>query len=92
MKAKVWLYPGLAAWYFVTLPEKESGDIKRAFEGMTAGFGSLPVNVTVGQTTWKTSIFPDRKGAYMLPLKADVRKKEKIQTGSTILFTIQIRT
>ena len=77
-KSEVWVYPGMAGWRFISLPKKQSGQIKKTFGGLTGGFGSLPVNVTVGKTTWKTSIFPDKKTkSYLLPLKAEVRKKEK---------------
>lgn len=56
------------------------------------GWGSLPVVVTLGKTSWKTSIFPDkREGAYLLPLKADVRKKEGIFKGDIITFYIEIK-
>lgn len=92
MRAKVWIYQGEAAWHFVTLPKKASDLIKKRFEGLTRGWGSLPVVVTIGKTSWKTSIFPDKKAeAYMLPLKADVRKKEGIASGDTISFVIDVQ-
>ena len=92
LQAKVWLYSGQAAWHFVTLPQKESELIKELFASAKRGWGSLPVIVTIGQTQWKTSIFPDKKaGAYLLPLKADVRKKENLSAGDTIRFTVEIR-
>lgn len=91
IQAKVWLYPGQAAWHFVTLPKDESGQIKELFGGLKKGFGSLPVKVTIGETAWKTSIFPDKKaGAYLLPLKADVRKREKIMEGDTLVLDIEV--
>lgn len=31
IKADVWLYPGAAAWHFVTLPKTESNEIKTIF-------------------------------------------------------------
>lgn len=78
-------------WYLVMLPKGVSQDLKKLYEGMTAGFGSLPVEVTVGSTTWKTSIFPESKdGAFLLLLKAAVRKKENIQAGKMVLFKIRI--
>lgn len=76
MRATVWLSPGLTSWHFVTLPKRQSAEIKEHFGVMHRGWGSLPVVVTIGKTSWRTSIFPDRKaGAYLLPLKAEVRKK-----------------
>jgi hypothetical protein len=92
MKARVWLYTGAAAWHFVTLPRRSSDRIRKMFGPMRRGWGSLPVLVTIGKTRWRTSIFPDRKsGAYVLPLKADVRQREKIVAGKTITFTVQIQ-
>jgi hypothetical protein len=72
----------MAGWHFVTLPKKESDEIKKNFGAKKRGWGSLRVTATIGKTTWKTSIFPDKKaGAYLLPLKAEVRKKEGIGEG-----------
>ncbi len=93
VKAKVWLYPGMAGWQFLTIPKKQSKIITQTYGAMKKGWGSLPVLVTVGKTKWKTSIFPDKKiGAYLLPLKADVRKKEDIKVGNTIPITLEVRT
>lgn len=93
MRAKVWLYTGMAGWHFVTFPQNQSANIKTRFGSMKRGWGSLPVVATVGKTSWKTSIFPDKKaGAYLLPLKEDVRKKEKIAVGDTITFSVEIKT
>lgn len=91
-KAKVWLFPGNAAWCFVTFPKKQSKEIKILFHDFKRGWGSLPVEVTIGKTTWKTSIFPDKKaGAYLLPLKIAVRKKECIEVGDTVSLKIEIQ-
>jgi len=92
VRAKVWLYPGMAGWHFVTLPKKQSDLMKEMFGVMKRGWGSLPVVVTIGKTSWKTSIFPDKKaGAYLLPLKAEVRKIENISAGDTISLSLEIR-
>jgi hypothetical protein len=92
MQATVWQYPGARGWHFLTLPQEETEIIKEAFGALKQGWGSLPVTVTIGQTVWKTSIFPDSKsGSYLLPLKAEVRKKEKIGVGDTLTFSIEIR-
>lgn len=93
MRAQVWLYLGMAGRHFVSLSRKHSAEIKKVFSAMARGWGSLPVVVTIGKTSWKTSIFPDKKaGAYLLPLKADIRKKESISKGDIIIFWIEIKT
>lgn len=90
LKAKLWLYPGAGGWHFVTLPRPAAKQIKSKFGGFAKGWGSLPVVATIGSTSWKTSIFPDSKtGSCVLPIKADIRNKEKIEAGSTIASICQ---
>jgi hypothetical protein len=82
-------YGGLAFYYFT---KKQSNQIKKVFGDMKRGWGSLPVTVTIGSTSWKTSIFPDSKlGVYLLPVKSEIRKKENIVAEKTIIFKISIR-
>ena len=91
VKEKVWLYPGMAGWHFVNVDKKQSKVIKKVFGKKTRGFGSIPVEVTLGKTVWKTSLFPDKQsGTYLLPLKADVRRKEDVHAEDTISFSIRI--
>lgn len=89
-KEKVWLYPGAnAQWHFVTLTKEIGQEIKRTYGQHARGFGSLPVEVTIGQTFWNTSIFPDKySGSYLLPLKAQVRKREDIEVGDVVSCSI----
>ena len=93
IKSKVWLYPGEnAAWHFITIPKKQSDDIKKKFAEVKRGWGSIRVVVTLGSTMWKTSIFPDKRaGAYLLPLKASVRKKEEVLEGDSVSFLLEVR-
>jgi Domain of unknown function (DUF1905) len=88
----VWLYPGdMGNWHFVTVTKKYAQEIKENFGGKRRGFGSIPIEATIGSTVWKTSIFPDaRAGTYLLPLKAVVRKKEAIEAGDTVTVKIEV--
>jgi hypothetical protein len=92
MTEKVWLYPGETAnWHFVTLTKKIGQEIKETYGKSARGFGSLPVEVTIGETVFNTSIFPDKRaGSYLLPLKAKVRKIEDIEAGEPVTFTIRL--
>jgi hypothetical protein len=74
-KTTLWIYPGDAAWHFITIPKVLSKELKEMHGKNAKGFGSLPV----GSTVWQTSVFPDAKsGTYLLPVKAAVRKVESI--------------
>lgn len=80
--AEVWLHQG-GSWHFVSLPEDVADDIEAAHGHRAAGFGSLRVEVTVGSTSWSTSVFPDAKRAtYVLPIKKAVRTAEDLADGS----------
>ncbi len=93
LTAKVFIWPGEQGnWHFTTVPKGESQEIKNNFGTHAKGFRSIPVTVTVGKTSWDTSIFPDSKsGQYLLPLKAKVRKAEDIWPDETLSFKLKIR-
>lgn len=86
----MWLYPGMSGWHFVGIPKKDSEEIKK-LQKVRGGFGSVPVMVTLGISSWKTSIFPDKRtSTYLLPIKAAIRKKEGVYPDDKISFTIQL--
>jgi hypothetical protein len=89
--ASLWRYPGEGGWHFVSLPAEIGDDITSLTAGIRAGFGSVRVAVTVGATSWRTSIFPDSKtGTYLLPVKKEVRDAEDLDTGDDVRARIQI--
>ncbi len=90
-----WLWQSSAtAWHFITLPQDKSEEIKFFNENLhekTRGWGAVRVLVTIGNTSWQTSIFPATKyNAYILPIKAEVRKKEKIAVGDSVTVKLVI--
>lgn len=92
LRGKVLLYDGQAAWHFFVLPKGPAREIRMMLGGGSGrGWGSVPVTATIGGTTWRTSIFPDRKaGSYLLPLKAQVRKAEGLVEGHMIEVLLDI--
>ena len=91
-EAEVWLYTGAkTVWHFVSLPPEFSDGI-RALRGSRApGWGSLRVTATIGGATWRTSIFPDtRSGAFILPIKAEIRRRENIGAGDRVMVAVEI--
>lgn len=83
-RSELWEWTGKAAWHFVSLPEDVTDEIDERYADQAAGFGSVKVEVTIGSTTWRTSIFPDTKrGTFILPVKAAVRKAEDLADGTT---------
>jgi hypothetical protein len=89
IKEKIFKWTGKGAWFFIRIDEKISEDIRDNFGILAKGWGSIPVNVIVRNSNWKTSIFPD-KGTYLLPVKAKIRKEEKINEEDLVSFQIEI--
>jgi len=89
--AEMWLYQGDAAWHFVTLPGDVADDIRARTSGERRGFGSVRVQVTVGNTTWSTSVFPDKtSGSYVLPVKRSVRDAEGLEPGEAVPIDLRL--
>ncbi len=87
----MWEYDGQGAWHFVSLPEDITDEIDERFRHRAKGFGSQRVEVTIGSTTWRTSIFPDTKRAtYILPVKKAVRKAEQLVDGSVARVELEV--
>ncbi len=79
------------SWTFVSLPAEASEDIRELAAEPRRGFGSVRVRVTIGATSWKTSIFPDSaRGAYVLPVKRAVREAEGVGVGDTCTVTVEL--
>ena len=89
-EAPLWMHTGESAWHFVTLPPAVADEIEDVTAGTRHGFGSVPVLVTIGGTTWATSIFPDGKArSYVLPVKKAVRRAEGIADGDLVTVTVE---
>ena len=93
--APCWRWQSIAtAWYFITLPEEQSEEIKFFSEnvhGKRRGWGAVRVQARFGETTCQTSIFPYSKvSAYILPVKEEMRKKEKIFVENVVKVQLQV--
>jgi hypothetical protein len=88
--AELWLYPGDAGWYFVSLPLDLADEI-RDRTPPRRGFGSVRVEATVGEVRWKTSLFPESKtGAFVLPMKKEVRVRNGLEPGDVASVRLTI--
>lgn len=83
--AELWEWDGdadAASWVFLTVPEEETEEI-RLRSGPPRGFGSVRVEVRVGGSTWRTSVFPDKTRGFVLPVKKAVRRAESLDVGDS---------
>ena len=85
----IWFWKGPAPWFFVTVPEEQSRDIKSISGMVTYGWGVIPVHARIGSTEWTTSLFP-KDGLYLVPIKASVRKAENLAEGDHVTIRLEI--
>jgi hypothetical protein len=90
-EAELWSSETVAAWVFVTLPA-EVGDDLRLLSGPAIGFGSVRVEVSLGSSTWRTSVFPDKSRGYVLPVKGAVRRREGLEVGDHVELRLTLAT
>ena len=81
---------GPAPYYFVPVPEPECDDIREVAAIATYGWGVIPVEATIGDAAFTTSLFP-KEGGYLLPVKDAVRKPNALAPGDEVAVRITIR-
>ena len=87
----LWLWSGgQARWHFFTVPEERCGEIRAQSLARRGGFGSVRVEAIVNGIGWQTSVFPQKAGGYILPVKAEVRRDAGIAAGDTITVQLQL--
>jgi hypothetical protein len=89
----LWIWKGSDAagrWFFITVPEEQSAEIKTHAFGTPRGFGSVKVEARIGDVVWRTSVFPLNSGGYLLPVKAEVRRKADIGAGDEVTVELDL--
>ena len=91
--APIWLWSeGKGSWHFLTIPPEEAVAIRleSAASGIRRGFGSVRVEASINGVSWRTSIFPQKSGGYILPVKADVRRRAGIAAGDKVRVSLSL--
>jgi hypothetical protein len=80
-------------WTFVTVPPPISAVVRDHADarGPRPGFGSVKVEVRIGSTRWRTSVFPDAaSGCFVLPIKRSVREALGVQAEDSVTLHLRI--
>jgi hypothetical protein len=77
--------------HFMSVPESVAGEIRAHAMLVRRGFGSVKVEVTLDDVTWKTSVFPSKSsGGYFLPVRMDVVRKTGIAAGNQVTVFLDL--
>ncbi len=86
---EIWHWRGPSPYHFVTVPDQQSADLRAIAQSVTYGWGVIPVRVSIGQTEWKTSLFP-KDGRYLVPIRDQVRHKERLKIGDRVTVRLEV--
>ena len=79
------------SWVFVNLPQAVADEIEDLQVGPRRGFGAVKVEVNLGASRWRTSIFPSKSAAtYALPVKRAILSAEKLAPGDTVSIELEL--
>ena len=85
----VFEWRGPAPYHFVWVSPEDAAVIAEVAAAVTYGWGMVPVEVTIGTTTWTTSLWP-KEGRYVVPLKDRVRRAERIGLADVVSVRLRI--
>lgn len=89
--APLWLWNGEGgSWHFIIIPEELAGEIRAQSLAHRGGFGSVRVEATINDVTWRTSVFPQKSGGYILPVKKVVRRRAEIAAGDEVSLSLEL--
>ena len=94
----LWRWAGGTAggsWHFLTIDgaageELSATALMRRLERTLGGFGSLKVTARIGDSSFRTSLFPSKELGWLLPVKASVRRAEGIGEGDTVVVALEL--
>jgi hypothetical protein len=80
---------GPAPFTFVAFSVEDSATLAEFVTELSYGWGCIPAEVTIGATTWTTSLMP-KDGAYLVPIKQMVRHAEGVHLGDVVTLTVHV--
>lgn len=81
---------GPSPYYYAEVPEPVSADIAALAASVSYGWGAIPVEARIGDTSFGTSLFP-KDGLYLLPLRDAVRRAEGLGVNDRVAVQMQLR-
>ncbi|GAB6903520.1 DUF1905 domain-containing protein [Kineosporia succinea] len=80
---------GPAPYYFLPIPPEMVDAVREVAADVTYGWGMVPVEATIGASSWETSLWP-REGGYLLPVRKWVQKAQTMDVGETATVGMRV--
>jgi hypothetical protein len=83
-------WKGPAPFFFAPIPAEAGAGIRRISKSVTYGWGVIPVEASIGDIVFRTSLFP-RGETYLLPVKLEVRRRAGITVGDSVSVSMTVQ-
>lgn len=88
---KIWKHNLDGGWFFVSLPKEISKEIRQHLKWQEEGWGRMKASANVNGSEWETAIWFDKKlDTYLLPIKADIRRKAGLNLEDNVSVSILV--
>jgi hypothetical protein len=88
-EGKVIEWRGPAPFVFARTPDEVSEAIREVSKLVTYGWGAIPALVVIGQTEFRTALFP-KDGVYLVPIKVGVQRAEGVKVGDRVSIRLAL--
>lgn len=79
-----------ATWHFISVPPEQADEFRAHSLVNRGGFGSVRVEAAINGVRWRTSVFPQKSGGYLLPVKAAVRRDADIAADDEVTVELEL--
>ena len=80
---------GPAPYLFARMPEPEASELSLIAREVTYGWGCIPASGQIGETEFRTSLFP-KDGGFLVPMKVAVQRAEGVALGDVVHVRLTI--
>ena|SRR5437868_1082104 len=87
--AEIVEWRGPAPYLFVPIPDEHVGEVRYAAKLASYGWGCVPVGARIGDTAFRSSLFP-RGATYLLPIKVAVQRAEVLTLGDLVAVEMRV--
>jgi hypothetical protein len=89
-ESTIFEWRGPSPYFFAAIPERHTDAIRHAAKLASYGWGVVPVEATIADVTFTTSLFPKNEG-YLLPIKDRVRRAARVTAGDSITVSMTVK-
>ena len=87
----MWRHNAPGGWHFISIPMDISKEIRQNLQWQEEGWGRMKATAMIGETRWESAIWFDTKmDCYLLPIKAEIRKRTQIELGQDTKMSIWV--